>query len=149
MGYSGLGFPHSSAGKESACNAGDPTSIPALGRSAGEGRGFPRGSAGKGSACWLMMLRQFQMNSEGTQPYIYMHPFFPKPHCYPGWHIALSRVPCAVQDVLVGYPFWIQQCVQDLPKLPNYPLPLATISSFSKSVSLFLFYNKFICIISF
>ena len=31
----------SSAGKESACNAGDPGSIPGLGRSAGEGIGYP------------------------------------------------------------------------------------------------------------
>ena len=28
-------------GKESTCNAGDPSSIPGLGRSAGEGIGFP------------------------------------------------------------------------------------------------------------
>ena len=35
------GFPDSSAGKESACNAGDPDSIPGLGRSAGEGIGYP------------------------------------------------------------------------------------------------------------
>ena len=34
-------FPHSSVGKESACNAGDPGLIPGLGRSAGEGRGYP------------------------------------------------------------------------------------------------------------
>ena len=34
-------FPHSSVGKESACNAGDPGSIPGLGRSAGEGIGYP------------------------------------------------------------------------------------------------------------
>ena len=33
-------FPHSSVGKESACNAGDPTSIPGLGRSTGEGIGY-------------------------------------------------------------------------------------------------------------
>ena len=33
--------PHSSVGKESACNAGDPCSIPGLGRSAGEGIGYP------------------------------------------------------------------------------------------------------------
>ena len=32
---------HSSAGKESACSAGDPGSIPRLGRSPGEGIGFP------------------------------------------------------------------------------------------------------------
>ena len=35
------GFPGSSAGKESACNAGDPSSIPGLGRSSGEGIGYP------------------------------------------------------------------------------------------------------------
>ena len=33
--------PGSSAGKESACNAGDPSSIPVLGRSAGDGIGYP------------------------------------------------------------------------------------------------------------
>ena len=36
-----LGFPDSSAGKESPCNAGDPGSIPGSGRSAGEGIGYP------------------------------------------------------------------------------------------------------------
>ena len=35
------GFPDSSVGKESACNAGDPGSIPGSGRSAGEGIGYP------------------------------------------------------------------------------------------------------------
>ena len=51
-------FPGSSAGKESACNAGDPGSVPRLGRSAGEGIGYllqyswasPGGSAGEESA---------------------------------------------------------------------------------------------------
>ena len=55
-----MGFPHSSVGKESACNTGDPGSIPGSGRSPGEGIGyplqyswacFPCGSAGKESAC--------------------------------------------------------------------------------------------------
>ena len=55
-----FGFPHSSVGKESACNAEDPSSIPGLGRSPGEGigylptpvlLGFHGGSAGKESAC--------------------------------------------------------------------------------------------------
>ena len=36
-----LGFPHSSVGKESACNAGDPGLIPGSGRSPGEGNGNP------------------------------------------------------------------------------------------------------------
>ena len=35
------GFPHSSVSKESACNAGDLSSIPGLGRSPGEGNGSP------------------------------------------------------------------------------------------------------------
>ena len=36
-----LGFPSSSDGKASACNAGDPSLIPGLGRSTGEGNGNP------------------------------------------------------------------------------------------------------------
>ena len=35
------GFPGSSAGQESTCNAGDPGSIAGLGRSRGEGMGYP------------------------------------------------------------------------------------------------------------
>ena len=57
------GFPDSSVGKESTCNARDPGSIPESGRSSGEGigyplqysglefLGFPCGSASKESAC--------------------------------------------------------------------------------------------------
>ena len=36
-----MDFPGSSVGKESACNAGDPGSVPGLGRSPGEGKGYP------------------------------------------------------------------------------------------------------------
>ena len=36
-----LGFPYSSAGKESSCNAGDLDSIPGLGRSPEEAKGYP------------------------------------------------------------------------------------------------------------
>ena len=39
FGYEDL--PDSSVGKESTCNAGDPSSIPGLGRSAGEGISYP------------------------------------------------------------------------------------------------------------
>ena len=35
------GLPYSSVGKESTCNAGDPSSIPGSGRSTGEGIGYP------------------------------------------------------------------------------------------------------------
>ena len=36
-----MGFPGGSAGKESACNAGDLGSIPGLGRHPGKGKGYP------------------------------------------------------------------------------------------------------------
>ena len=52
-----MGFPCGSAGKETACKAGDLSSIPRLGRSSGEGKGyslqyldFPGGSDGEASA---------------------------------------------------------------------------------------------------
>ena len=35
-----MGFPHSSVGKESSCNAGDLDLIPGLGRSPGEEKGY-------------------------------------------------------------------------------------------------------------
>ena len=38
--YWSMGFPHSSVGKESACNAGDPGLSPELGRSPGERIGY-------------------------------------------------------------------------------------------------------------
>ena len=40
------GLPHRSTSKESACNAGDPGSIPGLGRSPGEGKGYSLQSSG-------------------------------------------------------------------------------------------------------
>ena len=54
-----LGFPGSSAGKDSACKAGEPGSIPGSGRSLGEGIdypvqsvwAFPGGSDSKESTC--------------------------------------------------------------------------------------------------
>ena len=54
-----MGFPGSSAGKESVCNAGDPSLITESGRSPGEGKvypfqyflGFSGGSDGKESSC--------------------------------------------------------------------------------------------------
>ena len=53
------GFPHILVGKQSACNSGDPSSIPGSGRSPGEGIGYPLqhswaslgGTDGKESAC--------------------------------------------------------------------------------------------------
>ena len=51
-----MGFPGSSAGKESACNAGDPGSIPGLGRSTGEGIGYPL------QYSWASLVAQLSKN---------------------------------------------------------------------------------------
>ena len=51
-----MGFPHSSVGKESACNAGDPGSIPGLGRSTGEGIGYPL------QCSWASLVTQLVKN---------------------------------------------------------------------------------------
>ena len=40
------GFPHNSAGKESACKPGDPSLIPGSGRSPGGGKVYPLQSSG-------------------------------------------------------------------------------------------------------
>ena len=47
-----MGFPDSSVGKESACNARDLGSIPGSGRSAGEGIGYP------GQYSWASLVAQ-------------------------------------------------------------------------------------------
>ena len=50
------GFPDSSIDKESPCNAGDPSSIPGWGRSAGEGIGYPR------QYSWASLMAQMVPN---------------------------------------------------------------------------------------
>ena len=56
-----LGFPGSSAGKESACSAGDPGLIPGLGRSAGEGIGYPL------QYSWTSLVAQLVKNPPAMQ----------------------------------------------------------------------------------
>ena len=56
-----LGFPDSSVGKESACNARDPGSIPGLGRSTGEGIGYPL------QYSWASFVAQMVKNLPATQ----------------------------------------------------------------------------------
>ena len=55
-----LGFPDSSVGKESACNAGDPGSVPQSGRSTGEGIGYPLHYS------WAFLLAQLVKNLPAT-----------------------------------------------------------------------------------
>ena len=49
-------FPCGSAGKESACNAGDLGSIPGLGRSSGEGNGYPLQYSGLENSMYCIVL---------------------------------------------------------------------------------------------
>ena len=51
-----LGFPDSSVGEESVCNAGDPGLIPGSGRSAGEGKGYPLQYSGLKSSMELQRV---------------------------------------------------------------------------------------------
>ena len=53
--------PGSSAGKESACNEGDPGSIPELGRSTGEGVGYPL------QYSWASLVTQLVKNPPAMQ----------------------------------------------------------------------------------
>ena len=55
------GFPGSSAGKESASNAGNPSSIPGLGRSPGEGIGYPL------QYSWASLVAQLVKNPPAMQ----------------------------------------------------------------------------------
>ena len=51
-----MGFPDSSVGKESTCNAGHPSSIPGSGRSTGEGISYPL------QASWASLVAQLVKN---------------------------------------------------------------------------------------
>ena len=55
------GFPGGSAGKESACNAGDPSSIPRLVRFSGEGIGYPL------QCSWASLVAQLVKNPPAMQ----------------------------------------------------------------------------------
>ena len=55
------GFPDSSVGKESACNAGDPNSIPGLGRSTGEAISYPL------QYSWASLVAQLVKNPPAMQ----------------------------------------------------------------------------------
>ena len=56
-----MGFPGRSAGKESACNAGDPSSITGSGRFPGEGMGYPI------QYSWVFLIAQMVKNLPAMQ----------------------------------------------------------------------------------
>ena len=96
------------------------------------------------------MLRQLQMESKVNQfTYTQIH-FFLRFFSHIGHYRVQSRVPCAIQQGLIMYLFYIQQCVYVNPNLPIYPSPphpLVTMFVFSVCYSISVWYliNKFIC----
>ena len=53
------------------------------------------------------MLCEFQVYSKVNQLYVYMYTLFFRFFSHLGHYRGLSRVPCAVQQVLIGYLFYI------------------------------------------
>ena len=145
-----LGFPGGSDGKASACNAGDPGSIPGLGRSPGEGNGNPlqyfclenfvdwgawsMGSQkdpgsipglgrspgeGNGNPLQYFCLENFvdwgawSMGSQRVDFTEWLHFHFETPSHLPphptplGWYRAPVWVAWAIQQIPVGYVFYI------------------------------------------
>ena len=98
-----LGFPGSSVGKEPACDAGDPGSIPGLGRSPREGTGYPL------QYSWASLLAQLvknplQCTSPGCDPWVGKIPGrrerLPTPVFWPGeFHGLYSPRGCKESDM--------------------------------------------------
>ena len=81
------GFPDSSVGKEYVCNAGDPGSVPGLGRSPGEGNGNPLQyscleNPMDGGAWWAIVHGVAELDTTEVQlqynkiiTYVYIHKY--------------------------------------------------------------------------
>ena len=71
------------------------------------------------------ILCQFLLYNKVNQLYVYIYPFFLGFPSHLGHHRVLSRVPCAIQQVLISYLFYTQcqQCIYVNPKLPIHPPP--------------------------
>ena len=116
-----MGFPCGSAGKESACNAGDPGSIPGLGRSPGEGKGHPLQYSGLENSMDCIvhgvaesdMIEQLSLhfiaNLQCCVIYFCTAKYFSYIHSFlvffsiMFYHMTLNIVLCAIQSVLVVY----------------------------------------------
>ena len=90
--YRLMGFPDSSLCKESACHAGDPSSIPGLGRSSGEENGNPlqysylenpmdRGTLWA-TVCGVVRVGH-NLETKPPPPHIYTFPLKPLSHLPP------------------------------------------------------------------
>ena len=85
------GFPGDSAGKESACNAGDSSLIPVLGRSAREELGYPLQSS------WVSLVAQLVKNPPAMQE-TWVQSL--------RWEDPLEKG-TATHSSILGYPWWL------------------------------------------
>ena len=78
----------------------------------------------------------------------YKYPLFVRFFSHVGHHRALSRVPCAVQQVLISYVLYIIVCIcQSQPPNSSPFSPLVSVHLFSTLCLCFCFANRFICTI--
>ena len=94
-----VGFPDSSVGKESTCNAGDPSFVPELGRSPGEQIGYPL------QYSWASLLTQLVKKDLGLIPGLGRAPGEGKsyPLQYSGLEISMD---CIVYGVTKSQTHW-------------------------------------------
>ena len=69
------------------------------------------------------MLCQFLLYSEVNQLYVYIYPLFFVFPSHIGHQRTLSRVPYAIQQVLISYLFYTYYCIHVNPNLPIHPTP--------------------------
>ena len=67
------------------------------------------------------MLCYFLLYSKVNQLYVYIYSLFFGFPFHLGHRRALSRVPCAIQQVLISYLLYTQQCIYVNPNLPVHP----------------------------
>ena len=91
---------------------------------------------------WSTDSQSFLLCNKVNQLYIFVYPLFYRLFSHIGHYKVLSRLPRAIQQVLVSYLFYIQWCVYVCPNLPIYPspsYPLLAICVHSISATLLLF----------
>ena len=91
---SSLGIPGDSAGKESACDAGDPSLIPGLGRSAGEEIGYPL------QYSWASLVAQLVKNLPAMRE-IWVRSL--------GWEDPLEKGTATHSSILVWRSLWTEE----------------------------------------
>ena len=93
-----LVFSDSSVGKESTCTAGDPGSIPGLGRSAGEGIGYPL------QYSWTSLVAQLVMNLSAVKETCSMPGLGRSPGEGKGYPLQYSGLENSMGCNLMGFP---------------------------------------------